>query len=110
MSAKPNTPQPSTPSDSAEPDFAQIERMLKAQLDQADKNPRDVLWQLARLYQATKRPDQALQCLRRILASESDLEVKETFGDATRIRECAIFKPRSQLLRSGYSTCRRCGG
>jgi tetratricopeptide (TPR) repeat protein len=76
MSAKPNTPQPSTPSDSAEPDFAQMERMLKAQLDQADKNPRDVLWQLVRLYQATKRPDQALQCLRRILASESDLEVK----------------------------------
>jgi hypothetical protein len=37
MSAKPNTPQPSTPSDSAEPDFAQMERMLKAQLDQADK-------------------------------------------------------------------------
>ena len=76
MSAKPNTPQPSTPSGPAEPDFAQMERMLKAQLDQADKNPRDVLWQLARLYQATKRPDQALQCLRRILASESDLEVK----------------------------------
>lgn len=49
---------------------------MKAQLDQVDKNPRDVLWQLARLYQATKRPDQALQCLRRILASESDLEVK----------------------------------
>ena len=76
MSAKPNTPQPSTPSGSAEPDLAQMERVLKEQLDQADKNPRDVLWQLARLYQATKRPDQALQCLRRILASESDLEVK----------------------------------
>ena len=75
MSAKP-TPQPSTPSDSAEPDFAQMERVLKEQLDQADKNPRDVLWQLARLYNATKRHDQALQCLRRILASESDLEVK----------------------------------
>ena len=71
MSAQPNTP----PSGSAEPDLAQMERMLKAQLDQVDKNPRDVLWQLARLYQATKRPDQALQCLRRILASESDLQV-----------------------------------
>ena len=27
MSAKPNTPQPPTPSDSAEPDFAQMERV-----------------------------------------------------------------------------------
>lgn len=76
MSEKPNTPQPSTPSVSAQPDLAQMERALKEQLDQADKNPRDVLWQLARLYNATKRPDQAVQCLRRILASESDLEVK----------------------------------
>lgn len=76
MSEKPNTPQQLTSSDSAEPDLAPMERMLKTQLDQADKNPRDVLWQLARLYQATKRPDEALQCLRRILASESDLEVK----------------------------------
>lgn len=47
MSEKPNTPQPSTPSDS--PDLAQMERVLKEQLNQADKNPRDVLWQLARL-------------------------------------------------------------
>ncbi len=75
MSAKP-TPQPSTPSDSPQPDLAQLEHELKEQLDQADKNPRDVLWQLARLYNATKRQDQALQCLRRILASESDLERK----------------------------------
>ncbi len=67
MSDKPNAPHASTPSGSGEPDFAQMECMLKAQLDQADKNPRHVLWQLARLYQATKRPDQALQCLRRYL-------------------------------------------
>lgn len=76
MSAKSNTPQPSTSSDSAQPDLAQMERKLKEQLDQSDKNPRDVLWQLARLYNATKRHDEAMQCLRRILASESDLEVK----------------------------------
>lgn len=76
MSAKPNTPQSSTPSDSVEPNLAQMERVLKEQLDQADKNPRDVLWQLARLYSTTNRHDQAMQCLRRILASESDLEVK----------------------------------
>ncbi|MEY2539680.1 MAG: hypothetical protein QOG67_3420 [Verrucomicrobiota bacterium] len=76
MSEKPNTPQPSTASGSVEPNLVQIERVLKEQLDQADKNPRDVLWQLARLYNATKRHDQALQCLRRILASESDLERK----------------------------------
>jgi tetratricopeptide (TPR) repeat protein len=53
-----------------------MERELKEQLDQADKNPRDVLWQLARLYNATQRHDQAVQCFRRILVSESDLEVK----------------------------------
>ena len=61
---------------SAEPDLAEMERVLKQQLDQPDKNQRDVLWQLARLYNATKRHDQAVQCLRRILANESDLEVK----------------------------------
>jgi tetratricopeptide (TPR) repeat protein len=76
MSETPNPPQPSPPPDSAETDFARMERELKEQLDQADKNPRDALWQLARLYNATKRHDQALECLRRILASESDLEVK----------------------------------
>lgn len=76
MNEKPNTPQHSTPSASAKPDFAQMERVLKEQLDQFDKNPLDVLWQLARLYNATKRHDEALQCLRRILASESDLERK----------------------------------
>jgi tetratricopeptide (TPR) repeat protein len=76
MSERSNLPEQSTPSGSAAPDLAQMERVLKEQLDQADKNPRDVLWQLARLYNATKRHDQAVQCLRRILASESDLEVK----------------------------------
>jgi tetratricopeptide (TPR) repeat protein len=76
MSETPNPTQPSPPPDSAETDLARMERELKEQLDQAGKNPRDVLWQLARLYNATKRHDQALQCLRRILASESDLEVK----------------------------------
>jgi thioredoxin-like negative regulator of GroEL len=97
MSAKPNTPQPSTPSGSAAPDLAQMERVLKAQLDQADKNPRDVLWQLARLYQATKRPDQALQCLRRILASESDLEV----GSLKRLMQSLAHIP--ALLSKGLA-------
>lgn len=74
MSETPNPPQSSP--DSAETDFARMELELKEQLDQPDKNPRDALWQLARLYNATKRHDDALHCLRRILASESDLEVK----------------------------------
>lgn len=76
MSETPNPLQPSPPPDSAETDLARMERELKEQLDQPDKNPRDILWQLARLYNATKRHDEALQCLRRILAAESDLEVK----------------------------------
>jgi tetratricopeptide (TPR) repeat protein len=76
MSEKPNTPQYSMALDSAGPDLAQMERVLKEQLNQTDKNPRDVLWQLARVYNATKRHDQALHCLRRILASEPDLERK----------------------------------
>jgi len=76
MNEEPNISQHSTSSDSVEPDFAQMEQVLKEELDQVDTNPRDVLWQLARLYNGNKRHDQALQCLRRILASESDLEVK----------------------------------
>jgi tetratricopeptide (TPR) repeat protein len=62
MSEIPNTSNPSTPADSVKPDVAQIER--------------DVLFDLARLYNAKKRPDRAVKCLRRILASESDLEAK----------------------------------
>src|ERR1700731_2038675 len=76
MSEMPNPSQPSPPPDSAETDLARMERELKKQLDRDDKNPSDVLWELARLYNATERHDQALQCLRRILACESDLERK----------------------------------
>lgn len=76
MSEMPNPPQPSPPPNSAQTDLAQRERELKEQLDQPDKNPRDILWQLARLYNATKRHDEAVQCLRRIFACESDLERK----------------------------------
>jgi tetratricopeptide (TPR) repeat protein len=76
MSEKTNKPQASVPSASLNPDLAEAERLLLEQLDQPGKNSGDVLWQLARLYNATKRHDQALHCLRRILAVESDLERK----------------------------------
>jgi hypothetical protein len=54
----------------------EAERELNRQLEQTDKDPLTVLWELARLYNATGRQAQALQCLRRALAGESDLEAK----------------------------------
>ena len=54
----------------------EAERELNRQLELTDKDPLTALWGLARLYNATGRQAQALQCLRRVLAGESDLEAK----------------------------------
>ena len=54
----------------------EAERELNRQLEEPDRNPITVLWELARLYNATHRQDQALQCLRRVLAGESEIEAK----------------------------------
>jgi tetratricopeptide (TPR) repeat protein len=54
----------------------QAEQELNRQLKEADKNPGPVLWELARLYNATHRQDQALHCLRRVLAGETEVEAK----------------------------------
>jgi tetratricopeptide (TPR) repeat protein len=54
----------------------EAERELNRQLKEADKDPAPVLWELARLYNATHRQEQALQCLRRVLEGKSELEAK----------------------------------
>jgi tetratricopeptide (TPR) repeat protein len=54
----------------------EAERELNRQLEVADRNPAAILWELARLYNATHRQEQALQCLRRVLAAESEVEAK----------------------------------
>lgn len=54
----------------------EAERELNRQLKEADKDPVPVLWELARLYNATQRQDQALECLRRVLAGETQVEAK----------------------------------
>ena len=54
----------------------EAEQELNRQLKEADKNPVPVLWELARLYNATHRQDEALQCLRRVLACETEVEEK----------------------------------
>jgi tetratricopeptide (TPR) repeat protein len=54
----------------------EAEQELNQQLKEADKDPAPVLWELARLYNATQRQDQAFQCLRRLLQGESELEAK----------------------------------
>jgi tetratricopeptide (TPR) repeat protein len=58
------------------PDLVQMEKDLQQQLKQPDQNPKDVLWKLAWLYNATRRPEQAMKYLRQLLAAESDLEIK----------------------------------
>jgi tetratricopeptide (TPR) repeat protein len=68
-------PQP-LPEGAMELTMAEAERELLRQLEQSEHNPSTVLWELARLYNATGRQEQALQCLRRVLAGESDLEAK----------------------------------
>jgi len=54
----------------------EAERELNRQLKEADNDPAPVLWELARLYNATHRQEQALQCLRRVLEGKSELEAK----------------------------------
>jgi tetratricopeptide (TPR) repeat protein len=54
----------------------EAERELNRQLEVADRNPAPILWELARLYNATARQEQALQCLRHLLAAESEVEAK----------------------------------
>lgn len=54
----------------------EAERELNRQLEEADRDPITVLWELARLYNATHRQEQALQCLRRVLEGGSELEAK----------------------------------
>jgi len=54
----------------------EAEQELNRQLQEADENPGTVLWELARLYNATNRQDQALHCLRRALAGETEVEAK----------------------------------
>src|SRR5947207_2592228 len=105
MNEKSNASGRSTPSGSARPDFAQIERGLKEQLDQADTNPRAVWWQLVRLYNATKRPDQAVQCFRRILASEPDLGVKAGYllAFGAMMEECNDFPAAIRFYREAMA-------
>jgi tetratricopeptide (TPR) repeat protein len=68
-------PQP-LPEGARELTVAEAERELLRQLEQPEQNPLTVHWELARLYNATGRQEQALQCLRRVLVGESGLEAK----------------------------------
>jgi tetratricopeptide (TPR) repeat protein len=54
----------------------EMESRLLKRLDEEKNKPVDALWQLARFYQHSKRPDKALDCLRRVLAEMPDAERK----------------------------------
>ena len=71
-----NTSQPQPDSATNNPDPDQMERELKKQLETAGHDPGPILGKLAYLYSKTKRPELALNCLRRQLELEPDLERK----------------------------------
>jgi tetratricopeptide (TPR) repeat protein len=54
----------------------EAERLLLGNLRDAGDNPRDALWQLARFYSEAKRHEQAIDCLRRVMNLQPDLEHK----------------------------------
>jgi CheY-like chemotaxis protein/Tfp pilus assembly protein PilF len=60
----------------ASADPAQMEKALLAQLNDSTQDHRPVLWKLAVIYNRTQRPEPAMDCLRRLLALEPDLEKK----------------------------------
>ena len=54
----------------------EAERLLLRNLRDAGDNPRNALWELARFYSGAKRHEQALDCLRRVMDLQPDVEHK----------------------------------
>lgn len=54
----------------------EAEGLLLSNLRDAGDDPRDALWQLARFYSHAKRHEQAIDCLRRVMDLQPDLEHK----------------------------------
>lgn len=67
-------PQPSGPL--LELSFPELEVVLQNNLAAARHNPKPALWELAKFYSHTKRHEPALDCLRKVLALEPDLDAK----------------------------------
>jgi tetratricopeptide (TPR) repeat protein len=55
---------------------AEMEKALLKRLEDTKDHPTEALWQLARFYQQSKQIEKGLECLRRVMARESDVEKK----------------------------------
>ena len=55
---------------------AEMEKLLLKRVEDEKDNPLDALWQLARFYQQSKQGDKALDCLRKVLELQPDVESK----------------------------------
>jgi len=56
--------------------FEEAERLLQKKLAEAKENPQNALWELARLYSHAKQQEKALDCLRKVMDLQPDLEHK----------------------------------